>query len=74
MFQSNLNRLLSDFTGMVRYKMLLAKGLVSSPFALHEDRGVTGGGAEMRIGDRAIRITGPAQFNTSPESWRALDR
>lgn len=74
MFESNLNRLQADFTGMVRYKMLLAKGLVSSPYALHEDRGVTGGGNEMRIGDRAMRITGPSQFNTSSEDWRALDR
>lgn len=74
MFETNLNRLLADFNGMVRYRMLLAKGLVSSPFALHEDRGVTGGGSEMRVGDRAIRITGPSQFNTSSELWDALDR
>ena len=74
MFETNLNRLLNDFNGMVRYRMLLAKGLVSSPFALHEDRGVTGGGSEMRVGDRAIRITGPSQFNTSSDAWKALDR
>jgi len=74
MFESNLNRLTADFSGMVRYKKLLAKNLVSSPFALHEDRGVTGGGNEMRVGDRAIRITGPSQFNTSSEAWKALDR
>lgn len=74
MFEANLNRLQADFTGMIRYKMLLAKGLVFSPYAMHEDRGVTGGGEQMRVGDRAIRITGPAQFNTSPESWQALDR
>tara|TARA_B100000686_G_scaffold354937_1_gene468341 strand:- start:3219 stop:4121 length:903 start_codon:yes stop_codon:yes gene_type:complete len=74
MFDANLNRLTADFNGMVRYKMLLAKGLVSSPYALHEDRGVTGGGEVMRVGDRAIRITGPSAFNTSPEAWKALDR
>lgn len=74
MFDSNLARLTSDFNGMIQYKMLLAKGLVSSPFAMHEDRGVTGGGEEMRIGDRAIRITQPSAFNTRPEDWKALDR
>ncbi len=74
MFDANLARLTSDFNGMVRYKMLLAKGLVSSPFATHEDRGVTGGGEEMRIGDRAIRITQPSAFNTHPEDWKSLDR
>ena len=74
MFDSNLNRLTADFNGMVRYKMLLAKGLVSSPFALHEDRGVTGGGSEMRVGDRAIRITGPSEFNPNAQEWKALDR
>ena len=73
-FEESLNRLLSDFNGMVRYRTLLAKGLVSSPFALHEDRGVTGGGEELRVGDRAIRITSPSQFNTSSDAWQALDR
>lgn len=73
-FQQNLQRLVRDFNGMVRYRMLLAQGMVSEPFALHEDRGVTGDGMEMRVGDRAIRITGPSQFHVGAEQWQPADR
>lgn len=73
-FQVSLDRLVADFNGMVRYRMLLAQGMVSAPYALHEDRGVTGGGAEMRVGDRAIRITGPSQLQTGADQWMPADR
>jgi len=73
-FSANLSRLIADFTGMVRYRLLLAQDMVTKPYALHEDRGVTGGPNEMRVGDRAIRITGPSQFQVGSESWIPADR
>lgn len=73
-FQEDLNRLVADFEGMVRYRMLLAEGKVSSPYAVHEDRGVTGGGNQMRIGDRAIRISGPAKLRKAEDSWNPATR
>lgn len=75
-FQADLERLVADFTGMVRYRMLLAQGIVSEPFALHEDRGITGteDGNEMRVGDRALRITGRSQFQTKGFLWIPADR
>lgn len=73
-FQSDLARLNQDFTGMVRYRMLLAQGQVSAPFALHMDRGVTGDGQEMVIGDRAVQITGPSLLQTGPNTWKPADR
>jgi defect-in-organelle-trafficking protein DotC len=74
MFDSGVNTLVADYSGMVRYKMLLAQGKISQPFALQEDRGVTGGGDEMRVGDRALRITGPSQFLTGADLWKPADR
>lgn len=75
MFDANLNRLVADFSGMVRYRLLVAQGMVSKPFAMHEDRGVTGTPQkEMRVGDRAIRITGPSQFQIGAETWKPADR
>ncbi len=73
-FQADLARLNGDFTGMVRYRMLLAQGLISAPFALQMDRGVTGDGREMVIGDRAVQITGPSLLQTEPSLWRPADR
>ncbi len=73
-FEIDLEQLVSDFEGMVRYRMLLAQGKVSSPYAVHEDRGITGGGDEMRVGDRAIRISGPAQLRKVGDEWNPANR
>lgn len=74
-FETNLARLVADYNGMVRYRMMLTQGMISQPYALHEDRGVTGGKTLMRIGDRALRITGPSQFlTTGTDLWKPADR
>ena len=59
---------------MVRYRTLLAKGMVSPPYALQVDRGVTGGGNEMRVGDRAISITDPSKLQTGTQGWQPANR
>lgn len=73
-FQADLNKLIADYTGMIRYRKLLAQGIVSAPYALQIDRGVTGGGSEMRVGDRAVQITGPSQLQTEAYEWQAVPR
>lgn len=73
-FEADLNRLVADFEGMIRYRSLLAQGMVSPPYALQVDRGVTGGGDEMRIGDRAVQITGKPSLITGFETWQPAPR
>ena len=73
-FNAGLNQLVADYRGMVRYRMLLAQGKISQPYALHEDRGVTGDRNVMRVGDRALRITGPSQFLTGGDLWKPAYR
>lgn len=73
-FEANLAQMVADYSGMVRYRMLLSEGKISQPYALQEDRGVTGGRNEMRVGDRALRITGPSQFLTGADLWKPADR
>jgi defect-in-organelle-trafficking protein DotC len=73
-FQADLNNLIADYSGMIRYRKLLAKGIISAPYALHVDRGITGGGDEMRIGDRAVQITGPSQLMTEGVEWQPVSR
>lgn len=73
-FQEDLNRLTADYRGMVRYRTLLAQGMVSSPYALQIDRGVTGGGEEMRVGDRALSITGLPAFKPDSSEWQPANR
>ena len=73
-FQADLNKLTADYQGMVRYRTLLSQGMVSPPYALQVDRGVTGGGNEMRVGDRAVSITGLPQLQTGTQEWSPGNR
>tara|TARA_B100001989_G_C24546779_1_gene471371 strand:- start:2321 stop:3184 length:864 start_codon:yes stop_codon:yes gene_type:complete len=73
-FAQDLARLTSDFEGMVRYRMLLAQGMISPPYALQLDRGVTGRGNHMRVGDRAVQITGVPTLITETEQWKPASR
>ncbi|MFN3700824.1 MAG: type IV secretion system DotC family protein [Alphaproteobacteria bacterium] len=73
-FEADLNRLVADYQGMVRYRLLLAQGMISAPYALQVDRGITGGPNEMRIGDRAVQITGVPQLITGSEQWQPASR
>jgi defect-in-organelle-trafficking protein DotC len=70
-FQADLNRLERDYTGMVRYRQLLAEGKVSAPVVAKGDFGVTGTGNDMRVNDRALRITRDPLLNTDPSKWSA---
>lgn len=73
-FESDLDRLTNDLIGMVRYRELLAQGMISPPFALADDRGVTGGGSEMRIGDRGVTITGQSVLIPKSNTWTPANR
>ena len=59
---------------MVRSGQLVSMNIVSAPSALQVDRGVTGGGDEMRVGDRAVKITGPSQLLTEAYEWQPVSR
>lgn len=73
-FEDDLGRLTAEYQGMVRYRMLLAQGMISAPYALQVDRGVTGGGSEMRVGDRAVRLTGLPELMPGYEQWQPASR
>lgn len=73
-FEADLDRLTNDFIGMVRYRELLAQGMISPPYALAQNRGVTGGGSEMRVGDRGLVITGPSSLIPRSDTWKTAPR
>jgi len=73
-FEADLDRMTNEYVGMVRYRELLAQGMISPPYAMHEDRGVTGGGSEMRVGDRGVSITGPSVLIPRSEKWTTAPR
>jgi defect in organelle trafficking protein DotC len=69
-FEMDLNALLADFNGMVRYRKLLAQNMITTPFTQQLDRGVTGNGTSMRVGDRAVSITEIPQLVTGSDIWQ----
>jgi defect-in-organelle-trafficking protein DotC len=73
-FESDVDRMTNDYIGMVRYRELLAQGMISPPYALADDRGVTGGGSEMRIGDRGVTITGQSSLISKSSAWMPANR
>ncbi len=73
-FESDIDRMTNDFSGMIRYRELLAQGMISPPYTLADDRGITGGGKEMRVGDRGVTITGQSALISRSTSWTPADR
>lgn len=73
-FDEDINQLTADYRGMVRYRMLLAQGMVSPPYAVQTDRGVTGNGTTMRVGDREVHITGMPELNAGTRTWKPANR
>lgn len=73
-FEQDIAALIADFNGMVRYRQLLAQGMVSPPFAQQVDRGVTGDGNTMRVGDRAVAITDAPKLISGTDQWRPGSR
>lgn len=73
-FQEDIDKLSADYSGMIRYRTLLSQNMISAPYALQTDRGITGGGDVMRVGDRAIEITGKPVLITGSDQWQPASR
>lgn len=73
-YEADLDRMTADYLGMIRYRELLAQGMVSPPYTLADERGITGGGNEMRIGDRGLSITGQSQLLPEGNKWTPAPR
>ena len=73
-FEADINQLVSHYQGMVRYRLLLRQGMISAPYAMLVDRGITGGGKKMRVGDRAVQITGQSQLIPKGDKWQPANR
>ena len=48
--------------------------MVSPPYATQTDRGVTGDGNTMRIGDRGLSITELPKLQTGYKKWQHANR
>lgn len=69
-FVENINRLVRDYKGMILYRSLLAQHIVSEPYVASLNMGVTGGGNDMTVNDRLLRITAFPQLQANSNNWK----
>lgn len=69
-FINNLNRMVRDYNGMILYKKLLIQNMVTAPFVSKADLGITGGGNDMHINDRVLRITTTSELKPNSKQWK----
>lgn len=71
-FEENLSRLKRDFEGMVRYRTLLAKGMVTRPFVAASHAAVTGQkNGHMNVAETVLQITATPEFVMDRSQWAA---
>ncbi len=71
-YLENLRRLERDYVGMVRYHLMLKRGLVNSPVTSTVKLGVTGTDEDMNVNEVVFNIDKAVTFNKNSETWRAL--
>jgi defect in organelle trafficking protein DotC len=69
-FSINVNRLQRDYKGMILYRKLLAEHIVTPPFVSEAKLGITGGGSDLRINDRVLRITSVSELQANSKVWK----
>jgi len=69
-FEASMARLERDYLGMIKYKILLAQGLITPTIIASQNLGVTGGGREMAINDQIFRIVDHSALNPNTQDWK----
>lgn len=72
-FEADLDRLNRDFVGIVTWRILERQKIVTAPRVDVKAAAVVGGGAEMRIDERELRIREDAKLNPIVEDWRVIE-
>lgn len=68
-YAENLARLKRDYTGMIRYRKLLAQNMVSPPLVAEKDMGITGGGDQIAVNDRVLTIKALPALKADSQQW-----
>lgn len=67
---ANFNRLSRDFTGMLRYSVLVQQRMITLPVVAESQRTVSGDGKELTIGEKNRRLLERSEFVVDPDVWR----
>lgn len=68
--KANFARLTRDIVGMLNYRQLYARNMVTAPTVSKVTMGVTGGGDEMNINEATLVIRERSALKASPSEWK----
>lgn len=71
-YKENIRKMERDYIGMVRFHLMLNRGLISSPISSAVNLGVTGNDKDMNVNEVIFNIDQLPQFNKDAETWKAL--
>ncbi len=73
-YQGDVERLRRDFVGMVQFRLLVTEGVMNMPVTDEEDKGVTGGGDVLYVGNRVVRILSNSSLDKKGDAWQPTVR
>ncbi len=71
-FSVNLSHLVRDYSGMILYRKLRSKKMISAPMISKLELGVTGNATDLHLNDRILRITSSAALQTDASKWQPI--
>jgi defect-in-organelle-trafficking protein DotC len=71
-YETNLARLERDYAGMIRFKILYAKAMVSMPVINTLHQATTGDANEMSVNDRVFRIMDYSGLRLDTKEWKPV--
>jgi len=71
---ANFNRLTRDYTGMLRYSLMVKQGMITKTVVATSTQTVSTDSNTKRLilGERQQQITKPAEFKTNAEQWKPV--
>lgn len=73
-YADNLATMKRDYEGMMLYRELLAKHMVTKPYVVGERLGVTSNSdhTEMQVNNRTLQIAATPKFRTNSRRWKPI--
>ncbi|ECC9721348.1 type IV secretory system conjugative DNA transfer family protein [Salmonella enterica] len=69
---ANFNRLTRDYTGMMRYSLLVKQKMITPPVITEQQQTVSGNREELMLGDKVRDLRQRAGFELDKKQWQPL--
>lgn len=70
LFRQRLNKLVRDYRGILKFKLLAEQNIVDVPILAKGELGVVVDGQKLNVDQRVFRLTAPGKFNARIKKWK----